>query len=282
MKKVIIIFISFLFLGTTFAQTPSLNTAYTSFLKAEEAFANNDNKKALVYYKDAMIGYMSSLSGKPDLLPEEIKKRMKYCQDQLVIVRERIENPTPVVEEETAEVVQSEVSKIDQIINHTKEALAKNDLSTAKAMAIRGIQVEPTNTEIRFLAAVVQCKLGKYADSTAILTQLAKELPDSAKIQTTLGVSYMAQNNLQDAKTALRQAILNDPELPDTYINMAQLLLLENPPNMPMAWANYNKAIELGSQKVPTLEAKLSRKTVKYVTVEEKDSTKKTEEAKSE
>jgi predicted Zn-dependent protease len=220
-----------------------------------------------------MLGYMQSLSDKPDLLPDDIKKRMAYCKDQLVIVRYRLNNKnTPLTVVETGEEADVEEQvQMERIIKHTKEALAGDNLSAAKAMAIRGIQEDPTNVEIRFLAAVIQCKLGKYNDSVSILTQLAKERPESAKIYTTLGVAYMAQNKVPEAKTALQTAINNNPKLANAYINMAQVLLLETPPNMPMAWANYNKAIELGSMRVPTLEAKLSRKKVKYVAVEPKE-----------
>jgi len=276
MKKKFTIFISVLALGV-FAQTASLNTAYTSFVKAEEAFEKNENKKALVYYKDAMMGYMQSLSDKPDLLPDNIKKRMEYCKDQLVIVRYRMKNAdTPSTAIETSEEIDAKDQvQMELIIKHTKKALAENNLQAAKAMVIRGIQEEPTNVEIRFLAAIIQCKLGKYNDSVSILNQLAKEKPDSVNIYTTLGVSYMALNKVPEAKKALQTAIKNDPKSANAYINMAQVLLLENPPNMPMAWANYNKAIELGSKRVPTLEAKLARKKVKYVVVEPKEAEKK-------
>jgi Tfp pilus assembly protein PilF len=81
----------------------------------------------------------------------------------------------------------------------------------------------------------------------------------------------MAQNKVPEAKVALQTAIKNNPKLANAYINMAQVLLLETPPNIPMAWANYNKAIELGSMRVPTLEAKLSRKKVKYVAVDKEE-----------
>ncbi len=267
MKQFFIILFSVIALGL-FAQTAVLNTAYTSFVKAEEAFKKNENKKAMVYYKDALLGYMQSLSEKPDLLPEDIKKRMEYCKDQLVIVRYRLENEnTPSTTIETSKETDAKGhQKMALIIKHTKQAIAEDNLQAAKTMVIRGIQEDPTNMEVRFLAAIIQCKLGKYNDSVSILTQLAEERPDSARIYTTLGVSYIALNKVSEAKTALQTAIKNNPNEVNAYINMAQVLLLETPPNIPMAWANYNKAIELGSKRVPTLEAKLARKKVKYVT----------------
>ena len=73
MKYFFTILFSVIALGL-FAQTAALNTAYTSFIKAEEAFGKNENKKALVYYKDAMLGYMQSLSEKPDLTKFRVKK----------------------------------------------------------------------------------------------------------------------------------------------------------------------------------------------------------------
>jgi tetratricopeptide (TPR) repeat protein len=272
MKQFFIILFSVIALGL-FAQTAALNTAYTSFLKAEEAFEKNENKKALVYYKDAMLGYMQSLSEKPDLLPEDIKKRMEYCKDQLVIVRYRLENEnTPSTTIETSEETDAKGDeKMALIIKHTKQAIAEDNLQAAKAMVIRGIQEDPTNMEVRFLASIIQCKLGKYNDSVSILTQLAEEKPESAKIYTTLGVSYMALNKISEAKTALQTAIKNNPDEANAYINMAQVLLLETPPNIPMAWANYNKSIELGGKRVPTLEAKLATKKVKYVAVTDTD-----------
>jgi len=268
MKYFFTILFSVIALGL-FAQTAALNTAYTSFIKAEEAFGKNENKKALVYYKDAMLGYMQSLSDRPDLLPDDIKKRMEYCKDQLVVVRYRMENEdTPSTLIETSEETDAkDQTQMDMIIKHAKQALAGDNLQAAKAMVIRGIQEEPTNVEIRFLAAIIQCKLRKYNDSIAILNQLAKEKPNSANIYITLGVSYMALNKVPEAKKALQTAIKNNPKMANAYINMAQVLLLETPPDVPMAWANYNKAIELGSQRVPTLEAKLARKKVTYVAV---------------
>jgi len=276
MKHFFTILFSVITLGL-FAQTAALNTAYTSFVKAEEAFSKNENKKALVYYKDAMLGYMQSLSEKPDLLPEDIKKRMEYCKDQLVVVRYRMKNedtPSTLIETREETDAKDQV-KMNMIIKHAKQALAGDNLQAAKAMVIRGIQEEPTNVEIRFLAAIIQCKLGKYNDSVSILNQLAKEKPNSANIYTTLGVSYMALNKVPEAKKALQTAIKNNPKIANAYINMAQVLLLETPKNMPMAWANYNKAIELGSQRVPTLEAKLARKKVEYVAVADEDAEKK-------
>lgn len=270
MKKIILLFL--LISGGLFAQTPALNLASTSFKKAEAAFTAGETKKALVYYKDATMNYMKSLSANPDLIPEDIKKRISYCRNQIDIIRGQLDSSATVMKnasQEKRESALNESDDMESIIRQTKAALSVEELSNAKALAIKGIQLDPTNQEIRFLAAVIQCKAGKYNDALAILKQLASENTDSSNIQVALGVTYMAKNELDEAETALRKAVQLDSKNAEAYINMAQLLLLKDPPSLPLAWANYNKAMELGSQRIPTLEARLTGRTVKYATVKE-------------
>lgn len=129
-------------------------------------------------------------------------------------------------------------------------------VSTAKPTALvaleaaeAALQKEPNKVEHRFHKAVLLSELGRDTEALELFRQLSQDLPAAPEPLNNLGVMYAKQGLLEEARTALRQAIDKDPRYATAYENLGDV-------HARLATTAYEKALQL-EPNTATVEPKL-------------------------
>jgi Tfp pilus assembly protein PilF len=89
------------------------------------------------------------------------------------------------------------------------------------------------------------------------LGRAAKLDPQNPEIENYLGVTLSRKGLRTQAETALRKAILLDPNYAAAHNNLAVIYLDEQPPLVQLARWHYQKALDAGQPHNPELEKAL-------------------------
>lgn len=89
------------------------------------------------------------------------------------------------------------------------------------ALTMVGQAQERQNKDELFRSAVSLYEAGKYAEATAPLEQLVKEVPDTFEVQELLGLVYAAQSQDAKANEHLAQAVRLKPASVEAHSNLA-------------------------------------------------------------
>ena len=88
----------------------------------------------------------------------------------------------------------------------------------------------------------------------AALSQAMLQDPKNARTRNFLGVVMGRRGWIEGAQHELRRAVELDPSYADAHYNLAVFYLEEKPPAIELARRHYQKAIELGVEKNPSME----------------------------
>jgi tetratricopeptide (TPR) repeat protein len=170
-------------------------------------------------------------------------------------------------------------------------AFARGDFERARRAYRKVVDLAPDNLLGLINLGVVEYSLKNLDQAESILKRAVQIKIDSAPAWLTLGIIYMDQNRLDEALAALAQATLYDPRNPrarnylgvvvgrkgwidgaqvelrraveidpnysDAHYNLAVFYLEGKPPAIELARRHYFRAIELGAEPDPEIEARL-------------------------
>ncbi|HVK59841.1 MAG TPA: tetratricopeptide repeat protein, partial [Candidatus Kapabacteria bacterium] len=83
--------------------------------------------------------------------------------------------------------------------------------------------------------------------------------PKNAETQNYLGITLSQQGQREAAETALRKAILLNPNYAGAHHNLAVIYATQRPPFPELARFHYNKALALGQPPNPDLEKQIGQ-----------------------
>jgi tetratricopeptide (TPR) repeat protein len=170
-------------------------------------------------------------------------------------------------------------------------AFARGDFERARRAYHKVVDLAPDNLLGLINLGVVEYSLKKYDEAEGHLKRAVQLKIDAAPAWLTLGIIYMDQNRLDEALAALTQATLYDPRNPrarnylgvvigrkgwidgaqvelrraveidpsysDAHYNLAVFYLEGRPPSVELARRHYFRALELGAERDPEIEATL-------------------------
>ena len=129
-------------------------------------------------------------------------------------------------------------------------------LAGQKTQAIDQIEQALTRTpddlQLRFALGVMRMELGEPAKATAIFTRLTQDFPDLADPYNNLAVLHAAAGELDEAKTALEQALRLHPDHAQAQENMGDVLVR-------LALRAYQRAQKSALMPSDTLAGKINR-----------------------
>jgi tetratricopeptide (TPR) repeat protein len=170
-------------------------------------------------------------------------------------------------------------------------AFARGDFERARRAYLKVVDLAPDNLLGLINLGVVEYSLKKLEEAESHLKRAVQLKTDAAPAWLTLGIIYLDQNRLDEALAALAQATLYDPRnararnylgvvvgrkgwidgaqvelrraveidpnYSDAHYNLAAFYLEGKPPSIELARRHYFRAIELGAEPDPEIEATL-------------------------
>jgi tetratricopeptide (TPR) repeat protein len=131
---------------------------------------------------------------------------------------------------------------IDKALTHARRLLEDNPVLAAE-QAGEILKVVPNHPLATLLLAVARRMSGDAAHAVAILTRLAAEKPNWAAAQYELGAALIEVERCDAALAALRRAVALQPDMPDAWRDIGDLLtLMGDKPGADAAYARHIKA----------------------------------------
>jgi len=237
------------------------NIAYQTLIKADEFRDKADWSKAAALYQDALQTYQSLGRKYPDWQPGVVRFRISYCTNQIAAIVRRFEEgqQAPALSSAAAEVAAATEPLLnsDDIASTGRSLLLKGDPENARVALLQALQRDPDNERVRTLLAVAQCQAGKYDDAALIAEQLVVDSPSNSMAHVMLSTARMGLGQIAEAKAAIRRAIELDPRSAAAHFNLAQILMMQDPPDVASAGKAYQAALQLGATPDPAMEKKL-------------------------
>lgn len=123
---------------------------------------------------------------------------------------------------------------------------------TAVEQVEQALARAPDDLQLRFALGVMRMELGERAKAVGIFTQLTQDFPDLADPYNNLAVLHAAAGDLDEAKTALEQALRLQPEHAQAQENLGDVLVR-------LALRAYQRAQKVALAPGDALAGKISR-----------------------
>lgn len=241
-----------------------LDSSYAAMVSADLARDNGDTAKALDGYRKAISGFISISQRNPELDPEVVRFRMAYCDNQIeTLMKEQGINGSqlPATPKEREKLAPSPVQTASAAaeasamqIRIIRDKIQKRELTGAREALLGMLRQSPDDEDVRILLATVQCMLGRFEDAENILTSLAGDKPDLARVYPLLATAQIGTGKKKEAKAALEKAISLGTHSPEVFFNLTQLILSTKPLDIEAARTSYRTCIQLGGEKDPSLD----------------------------
>jgi Flp pilus assembly protein TadD len=140
------------------------------------------------------------------------------------------------------------------------ELLKTGDLASARKKISEGLSQSPEDRKFRLMLGILYCKEGNFEAAVRTLKKLVADERENVDVQAhlALGGAYMALGNYANARLELEMVIAFNPGMSEGHFNMAQLLLLADPPDPEGARQSYVEALKRGAKAEPRFEKRLS------------------------
>ena len=137
------------------------------------------------------------------------------------------------------------------------EFSAKN-FSEAEGLLKRAVQIKLDAAPAWLTLGIIYMDEGKLDSALAALTQATLYDPRNALARNYLGVVVGRKGWIDGAQDELRKAVDIDPRYSDAHYKLAAFYLENKPPSIELARRHYFRAVELGAEKDPEIEAVLN------------------------
>jgi cytochrome c-type biogenesis protein CcmH/NrfG len=136
--------------------------------------------------------------------------------------------------------------------------LQMNDLTNAELHLQAALAQNPQDVYNLTLLGNLEFRQEKYDAALDIMVRASKLDTQNPEIDNLIGVILGHKGLRLQAETALRQALLLNPDYGDAHANLAVVYISEQPPRAALARWHYVKAIAAGSPRNPDLEKQLA------------------------
>ena len=258
--------------------------------RADSAYDGGNPDQALELYRKALAIY-ERVEGKFPGLDDGIAGyRMTYCNDQIehvsggggvvgqpaaTVLRQpslslddALSDPAfaggqkpdaaaegaSVLEGGAVEAVEVSPETISTLLAEARFALEEGRVDDAATAAVDALRADPQNRAARLLMGVVRTRQQRLDEARVALEDLQAEKEDEA-VLLALAAIYQASGRNDYALAMLDKAMRLNPRRPDSYMNMAWLMLGTGDPDS--ADAYYRVAVRFGASRDKQLERRL-------------------------
>jgi len=191
---------------------------------------------------------------------------------------------------------------VQTLLSDARAALVAKDLATASAKYNTVLASQPDNIVALSNLAAIYYQQGRYDDAEQNLRKVIVAAPNNSNARSLLGVIYFRKGLIEDSfneltravaldprnaeahnylgivlsekgwnaagEQEIRRAIELNPQYPDAHFNLAVIYAKQRTPKVELARYHYRKALDLGAQPDPELEALLKKLTAKATEAE--------------
>jgi tetratricopeptide (TPR) repeat protein len=127
-------------------------------------------------------------------------------------------------------------------------------LSAAEVALKKATEINPKDAFAATNLGVVYCKQGRFDEAISFLQKAVSSDEKDHIAQNYLGICYGEKGWKEKAEEAFKRSIAIRDEYSDAHFNLAVLYATGEPPSLDLAKEHYEKAIQLGSEREPSLE----------------------------
>lgn len=127
----------------------------------------------------------------------------------------------------------------------------------AEGLLRKAAALAPNDSATRSLLGVIYFRKGRVEDAFSELTRAVTLDPRNAEAHNYLGITLSEKGWATSAEQEVRKAIELNPQYPDAHFNMAVLYARGKKPRYELARYHYQKALDLGAERDPQIEALL-------------------------
>ncbi len=127
----------------------------------------------------------------------------------------------------------------------------------AEGLLRKAAALAPNDSATRSLLGVIYFRKGRVEDAFSELTRAVTLDPRNAEAHNYLGITLSEKGWATSAEQEVRKAIELNPQYPDAHFNMAVLYARGKKPRYELARYHYQKALDLGAEPDPKIEAML-------------------------
>ena len=232
------------------------SAAHSLLINADKARADKDFVSAIGLYDKAIKSYTSLKAQYPDWQPEVIRFRINHSTYHLKeLLREanegKIKLDTSIIPNKKKPSQKEKASSLSK----AKQLLIENKNEEARDLLIKTLMTDPDNMRVRLMIGIVQCRLKQYNDAIYLLETLIEENPGDANAHVILASAYFGANHYKDTIDQLNKALKINSFHKAANFNMAKVLMKTTPDDTEAIAKYYIKAVELGAQRDPKLDA---------------------------
>ncbi len=185
-------------------------------------------------------------------------------------------------------------AEVKPLAEQAKQAFEREKFSDSEKLYDKALQMAPNNVYLLSNRAVVQFRMGKFKQAEESFKKALSIAPEDAFCWSTIGIVYYSEEKYDEAVNALTKslainprnptahnylgitaaqkgwleaaqkelesAIQLDPKYADAWFNLAVTHTLKTPPDKEEAAKAYKKAVELGAEHDPAMEALVTNK----------------------
>ena len=236
--------------------------AYLLLTQADKTRDSQHFSLAIELYRRALDAYIKFADRHPDWQPGVVRFRLTYCDNQLKALLENVKSGKIVLLSpyDTAHAQGSAGRALKDrsaaaSIAGAKLLLAEGKPATARIELLKALKADPDSTNVRILIGIAQCETGQYDDAVFLMENMVKETPENTDAHVVLGTAYFGLRRESDAIAMMKKALELNPSHKEAHFNMAQMLLTVKPPDIEKARHHYSKAVSLGVNTSPELDA---------------------------
>lgn len=135
----------------------------------------------------------------------------------------------------------------------------QGQLDEAETLLRKAAVQAPNDSASRSLLGVVFFKKGLIENAFGELTRAVALDPRNAQAHNYLGITLSEKGWTTSAEQEIKKAVDLDPNYADAHFNLAVLYIRAKPPRLEMARYHYMKAVDLGAEPDPQIDATLKR-----------------------
>ena len=155
------------------------------------------------------------------------------------------------------EILAKEPNNVTALSNMGAIRYRQGRLDDAEGFLRKAVAAAPNDSASRSLLGVVFSRTGKLDDAFNELTRAVALDPRNAEAHNYLGITLSEKGWSAAAEQEIRRAIELNPQYADAHFNLAVIYAKQKTPRWELARYHYQKALDLGAQPDPQLEARL-------------------------
>ncbi|HUK83477.1 MAG TPA: tetratricopeptide repeat protein [Verrucomicrobiae bacterium] len=130
-------------------------------------------------------------------------------------------------------------------------------LDEAEQTLRKVVAAAPNDSQSRSLLGAIYYRSGKLEEAFGELTRAVALDPRNAEAHNYLGITLSKKGWQAAAEQEIRRALELNPQYADAHFNLAAMYARQKTPNLELARYHYQKALDLGAERDPQMEALL-------------------------